>query len=66
MDTNDKQNLITDWEEQRAILKEKLKKLAVANMDFAENKKNEMLGKLALKLGITTTEIRKMINHFVK
>jgi hypothetical protein len=66
MDTNEQQDLITDWEEQRAILKEKFKKLTVANMDFAENKKNEMLGKLALKLGITTTEIRKIINYFIR
>ena len=66
MDANDKQNLIAGWEEQRAILKEKFKKLTVANDDFEENRKNEMLDKMALKLGITTSEIRKMISHFIR
>jgi hypothetical protein len=66
MDTNDKENLITGWVEQRAILKEKFRKMTVDNMDFAEHKKDEMLGKLALKLGMTTTEIRKIINHFIR
>jgi len=55
--------MIKRWEKQKAMLKEKFKKLTDADLDFAENRKNEMLGKLALKLGMSTREIRDLINQ---
>ena len=63
METNDTQNMTNGWEKQKAILKNKFKKLTQADLDFAENRKNEMFGKLALKLGMTTREIRNIINQ---
>lgn len=61
MHTTDTEKMITRWEKQKAILKEKFKKLTPADLDFAETRKNEMLGKLALKLGMTTREISSII-----
>lgn len=55
--------MINGWEKQKAILKNKFKKLTEADLDFEENRKNEMLGKLAFKLGMTTREIRKIISQ---
>lgn len=62
MERNDTQNTITGWEKQKAILKEKFRSLSDADLDFPENRRNEMLGKLALKLAMTTREIRNVIN----
>ena len=63
METIDTQNMIDEWEKQKAILKNKFKKLTDADLDFEETRKNEMLGKLALKLGMTTREIRNIIGQ---
>ena len=63
METIDTQNMIDEWEKQKAILKNKFKKLTDADLDFEETRKNEMLGKLALKFGMTTREIRNIIGH---
>ncbi len=63
METNDRQNMITKWEKEKAILRKRFEKLTDADLDFAENRKNEMLGKLALKLGMTTREIRNIITQ---
>jgi Mg2+ and Co2+ transporter CorA len=61
--TNDKQDMITGWEKEKSILRKRFQKLTDADLGFAENRKNEMLGKLALKLGMTTREIRDIINQ---
>ena len=53
--------MLTEWQKHKAVLKEKFKKLTDADLDFEENRKNEMLGKLALKLGMTSREIRSII-----
>lgn len=63
METIDTQNMIDEWEKQKAILKNKFKKLTDADLDFEETRKNEMLGKLALKFGMTTREIRNIIGQ---
>lgn len=55
--------MITKWEKEKAILRKRFEKLTDADLDFAENRKNEMLGKLALKLGMTTREIRNIITQ---
>jgi hypothetical protein len=53
--------ITTNWQNQKAILKDKYKQLADADLDFEENRRNEMLSKLALKLGMTTREILRII-----
>lgn len=63
METIDTQNMIDEWEKQKAILKNKFKKLTDADLDFEETRKNEMLGKLALKFRMTTREIRNIIGQ---
>ena len=63
MKINDTQNTLTGWEKQKAILKDKFKNLTDADLDFPESRRNEMLGKLALKLAMTTREIRNVINN---
>ena len=63
METIDTQNMIDEWEKQKAILKNKFKKLTDADLDFEETRKNEMLGKLALKFGMTTRQIRNIIGQ---
>lgn len=55
--------MIDGWEKQKANLKERFKKLTDADLDYEENRKNEMLGKLALKLGMSTREIRNLIKQ---
>ena len=63
METIDTQSMIDEWQKQKAILKNKFKRLTDADLDFEETRKNEMLGKLALKLGMTTREIRNIIGQ---
>jgi hypothetical protein len=63
MESNSTQTMLTRWEKQKAILREKFGKLTDADLAFTEDRKNEMLGKLALKLGMTTREIRNIINQ---
>jgi hypothetical protein len=62
MKKNEAQNMITGWENQKAILKAKFKRLTDADLDFEESRKNEMLAKLALKLGMSTREIKTIIS----
>ena len=57
------EDTMTGWEKQKVILKEKFRSLTDDDLDFPENRRNEMLGKLALKLAMTTREIRKVINN---
>jgi hypothetical protein len=63
MERNDTQDMITGWEKQKAILKVKFKRLTDADLNFEENRKNEMLARLALKLGMTSHEIRSIISR---
>jgi hypothetical protein len=56
-------NITGTWPNQKAILKEKFKRLTDADLDFDESRKNEMLSRLALKLGMTTREILRIIEH---
>ena len=51
------------WSEAKGNLKLKIAKLTDSNMLFIEGKKEEMLGRLAAKLGKTREEIKKILNE---
>jgi uncharacterized protein YjbJ (UPF0337 family) len=50
-----------NWEEQKGKLKQKFATLTDNDLLFAEGKKEEMLGKLQIKLGKTKEEIHEII-----
>jgi uncharacterized protein YjbJ (UPF0337 family) len=51
-----------DWEVQKAKLKQRFAELTDNDLMFLEGKKDEMLGKLEIKLGKTKEEIRKILD----
>lgn len=51
------------WNEQKGILKQKFAELTDNDFLFVEGKKDEMIGKLQLKLGKTREEIQKIIDE---
>lgn len=51
-----------NWEEQKGKLKQKFATLIDDDLIFAEGKKEEMLGKLQIKLGISKEELHKIIS----
>ncbi|WP_395059442.1 CsbD family protein [Flavobacterium sp.] len=52
-----------DWEVQKGKLKQKFAKLTDNDLMFLEGKKDEMLGKLQVKLGKTKEELHKIIQN---
>ncbi|MBK7027832.1 MAG: CsbD family protein [Bacteroidales bacterium] len=50
-----------NWNEQKGKLKQKFGFLTDNDLMFEEGKKDEMLGKLQIKLGKTKDELHKMI-----
>jgi uncharacterized protein YjbJ (UPF0337 family) len=50
-----------NWHEQKGKLKQKFATLTENDLMFAEGKKEEMLGKLQVKLGKTKEELNKII-----
>ena len=50
-----------NWNEQKGKLKMKFANLTDNDLMFAEGKKDEMLGKLQIKLGKTKEELHKII-----
>ena len=50
-----------DWEVQKAKLKQRFAILTDNDLMFAEGKKDEMLGKLQVRLGKTKEELRSII-----
>ena len=50
-----------NWDEQKGKLKQKFAKLTDNDLLFLEGKKDEMLGKLQIKLGKTKEEIQTLI-----
>jgi uncharacterized protein YjbJ (UPF0337 family) len=50
-----------NWEEQKGRLKQKFATLTDNDLLFAEGKKDEMLGKLQIKLGKTKEELHKIL-----
>jgi uncharacterized protein YjbJ (UPF0337 family) len=51
-----------NWNEQKGKLKQKFAMLTDNDLLFAEGKKDEMMGKLQIKLGKTKEELYKMIS----
>lgn len=50
------------WEEQKGKLKQKFAALTYNDLMFSEGKKEEMLGRLQIKLGKTKEELHKIIS----
>jgi uncharacterized protein YjbJ (UPF0337 family) len=50
-----------DWNEQKGKLKQKFAILTDNDLLFAEGKKDEMLGRLQVKIGKTKEEFKKII-----
>ncbi|MDZ4757938.1 MAG: CsbD family protein [Bacteroidota bacterium] len=50
-----------NWNEQKGKLKQKFATLTDNDLLFAEGKKDEMLGKIQVKLGKTKEELHKII-----
>ena len=50
-----------NWEEQKGKLKQKFAALTDNDLLFVEGKKDQMLGKLQIKLGKTKEELHKII-----
>lgn len=51
-----------NWEEQKGKLKQKFAALTDDDLLFAEGKKEEMMGKLQVKLGKTKEELHTIIS----
>ncbi len=52
-----------NWEEQKGKLKQKFAKLTDNDLLYIEGKKEEMLGKLQIKLGKSKEELSKIIQE---
>lgn len=51
------------WEEQKGKLKQKFAKLTDNDLLYIDGKKEEMLGKLQIKLGKTKEELLKILEQ---
>lgn len=51
-----------NWEEQKGKLKQKFASLTDDDLLFAEGKKEEMLGKIQVKLGKSKEELHKILS----
>ena len=56
-----KQQVKGNWDEQKGKLKQKFAALTDNDLLFAEGKKDEMLGRLQIKLGKTKEELHQII-----
>jgi len=54
--------LKANWEEQKGKLKQKFATLTDDDLLFAKEKKEEMMGRLQVKLGKTKEELHKIIS----
>jgi uncharacterized protein YjbJ (UPF0337 family) len=52
-----------NWNEQKGKLKQKFATLIDNDLLYAEGKKDEMLGKLQIKLGKTQEELHKLLSE---
>ena len=52
-----------NWNEQKGKLKQKFANLTDDDLLFAEGKKDEMLGKLQIKLGKSKEEMHKILSE---
>jgi len=53
-----------NWNEQKGKLKQKFATLTDNDLMFEEGKKDEMLGKLQIKLGKSKEELKKSWKHY--
>jgi uncharacterized protein YjbJ (UPF0337 family) len=53
--------LVGNWEEQKGKLKQKFATLTDNDLLLVEGKKEEMMGRLQIKLGKTKEELHKLI-----
>ena len=51
-----------NWEEQKGKLKQKFAILTDNDLMFEEGKKDEMMGKIQIKIGKTKEELEKLIS----
>jgi len=58
MDTT---TLLANWEEQKEKLKQKFAKLTDIDLLYIDGKKEEMIGKLQVKLGKTEQELQQIL-----
>ena len=56
-----KTELIGNWNEQKGKLKQKFASLTDNDLMFVEGKKDELYGRLQIKLGKTEEELHKII-----
>ena len=56
-----KSEVVGSWNEQKGRLKQKFALLTDNDLLFAEGKKDEMLGKIQIKLGKTKAELAAII-----
>jgi uncharacterized protein YjbJ (UPF0337 family) len=54
--------LVGNWEEQKGKLKQKFATLTDNDLLLVEGKKEEMMGRLQIKLGKTKEELHKLIS----
>jgi uncharacterized protein YjbJ (UPF0337 family) len=52
-----------NWNEQKGILKQRFAELTDNDFMFLEGKKDEMIGKLQIKLGKTKEEMEKILKE---
>lgn len=52
-----------NWHEQKGKLKQKFAELTDDDLMFAEGKKEEMLGRVQIKLGKTKEELHKILSE---
>ena len=52
-----------NWDEQKGKLKQKFASLTDDDLLFAQGKKDEMMGKLQIKLGKSKEELHKLISE---
>lgn len=65
MESVKSESLSTKWKQQKEVLREKFKKLTDQDLNFDESRKNEMMGKLARRLGMSTREIQRIIDKIL-
>ena len=64
MELNKKKPTITgNWGDQKAKLKQEFVQLTDSDLNFQPGKKDEMLGKLQVKLGKSKEELHKIISE---
>jgi uncharacterized protein YjbJ (UPF0337 family) len=54
----------SNWNEQRAKLKQKFPNITDSDLLFEQGKKDEMLGRIQVKLGKTKEELYEILNAF--